>query len=69
MTADIPATANLWVHLFKWLVHDNNSSANKMAATQCFKASRSGEDSLHKFKPSIRMGMKGKLGDFDSGIV
>ncbi len=34
-----------------------------MAATRC------GEDDLLKFKPSIRMGMKGDLSDFESGMV
>lgn len=53
----------------KLLVHNNRSSANKMAATQCFKASRHGENNLHKFNPSVRRGTKGNLSDFDSGIV
>ncbi len=40
-----------------------------MAATQCIKASRCGEDDLLKFKPSIRMGKKGYLSDFKHGMV
>ncbi len=39
-----------------------------MAATQCIYASRCGEEDL-KFKPSIRMGKKGILSDFESGMV
>ncbi len=37
-----------------------------MAATQCIYASRCGEDDLLKFKPSIRMGKKGDLSDFET---
>ncbi len=40
-----------------------------MAATQCIKASRCGEDNVLKFKPSIRMGKKGDLSDFERGMV
>ncbi len=40
-----------------------------MAATQCIYASRCGEDDLLKFKPSIRMGKKGDLSDFERGRV
>ncbi len=40
-----------------------------MAATQCIQASRCGEDDLLKFKPSIRMGKKGDLSDFERGMV
>ncbi len=40
-----------------------------MASTQCFKASRCGKDDLLKFKPSIRMGKKGDLSDFEHGMV
>ncbi len=40
-----------------------------MAATQCIYASRCGEDDLLKFKPSIRMGKKGDLSDFERGMV
>ncbi len=40
-----------------------------MAATQCIYASRCGEDDLLKFKPSIRMGKKGDLSDFECGMV
>ncbi len=40
-----------------------------MAATQCIWASRCGEDNLLKFKPSIRMGKKGDLSDFERGMV
>ncbi len=40
-----------------------------MAATQCIKASRRGEDDLLKFKPSIRMGKKWDLSDFKHGRV
>ncbi len=40
-----------------------------MAATQCIYASRCGEEDLLKFKPSIRMGKKGDLSDFESGMV
>ncbi len=40
-----------------------------MAATQCIWASRCGEDDLLKFKPSIRMGKKGNLSDFERGMV
>ncbi len=36
-----------------------------MAATQ----SRCDEDDLLKFKPSIRMGKKGDLSDFERGMV
>ena len=36
-----------------------------MAATQCIKACRPGQDNLFKFKPSNRMGKKGGLSDFD----
>ncbi len=32
-------------------------------------ASRCGEDDLQKFKPSIRMGKKGDLSDFERGMV
>ncbi len=47
----------------------NCKSANHMAATQCSWASRCGEDDLLKFKPSIRMGKKGDLSDFECGMV
>ncbi len=40
-----------------------------MASTQCIYASRCGEDHLLKFKPSIRMGKKGDLSDFERGMV
>ncbi len=40
-----------------------------MAATRCIKASRCGEDDLLKFKPSIRMGKKRDLSDFELGMV
>ncbi len=40
-----------------------------MAVAQCILASRCGEDDLLKFKPSIRMGKKGDLGDFEPGMV
>ena len=40
-----------------------------MAATQCITSSRRGEDDLLKFKPSIRMGKKGDLSDFERGMV
>ncbi len=40
-----------------------------MAAMQCIYASRCGEDDLLKFKPSIRMGKKGDLSDFERGLV
>ncbi len=40
-----------------------------MAATQCIQASRCGEDDLLKFNPSIRMGKKGDLSDFERGMV
>ncbi len=40
-----------------------------MAATQCILASRCGEDDLLKFKPSITMGKKGDLRDFECGMV
>ncbi len=40
-----------------------------MAATQCIEASRCGKDHLLKFKPSIRMGKKGDLSDFERGMV
>ncbi len=40
-----------------------------MAAIQCIKASRCGEDDLLKFKPSVRMGKKGDLSDFERGMV
>ncbi len=39
-----------------------------MAATQRICASRCGEEDL-KFKPSIRMGTKGDLSDFERGMV
>ncbi len=39
-----------------------------MAATQCIYASRCGEDDLLKFKPSIRMGKKGDLSDFERAM-
>ncbi len=34
-----------------------------------FRLSRCGEDDLLKFKPSIRMGKKGDLSDFERGMV
>ncbi len=40
-----------------------------MAATQCIQISRFSEDDLLKFKPSIRMGKKGDLSDFERGMV
>ncbi len=40
-----------------------------MAATQCILASRCGEDDLLKFKPSIRMGKKEDLSDFERVMV
>ncbi len=40
-----------------------------MAATQCMWASRCDEDDFLKFKPSIRMGKKGDLSDFERGMV
>jgi len=40
-----------------------------MAATQCISAYRCGKDDLLKFKPSIRMGKKGDLSDFEHGMV
>ncbi len=40
-----------------------------MAATQSIYSSRCGEDDLLKFKPSIRMGKKGDLRDFERGMV
>ncbi len=40
-----------------------------MAVTQCISASRCGEDNLLKFKPSIKMGKKGDLSDFERGTV
>ncbi len=40
-----------------------------MAATRCIWASRCGEDDVLKFKPSIRMGKKGDLSDFERGMV
>ncbi len=40
-----------------------------MAANQCIKASICGEDGLLKFKPSIRMGKKIDLIDFERGMV
>ncbi len=40
-----------------------------MAATKCIYASRCGEDDSLKFKPSIRMGNKGDLSDFERGMV
>ncbi len=39
-----------------------------MAATHCILASRCGEDDLLKFKPSVRMGKKGDLSDFERGM-
>ncbi len=39
-----------------------------MAATQC-KHLVCGEDDLQKFKPSIRMGKKEDLNDFERGMV
>ncbi len=39
-----------------------------MAATQCILASRCAEDDLLKLKPSIRMGEKGDLSDFERGM-
>ncbi len=39
-----------------------------MAATQCILASRCAEDDLLKLKPSIRMGKKGDLSDFERGM-
>ncbi len=50
------------VQLFGW-------SANNVAATQCISAHRHGQDDLLKFKPSIRMGKKGDLSDFECGMV
>ncbi len=40
-----------------------------MAATQYIYASRCGEDDLLKFKPSIRIGKKGDLSDFECGMI
>ncbi len=40
-----------------------------MAATQWIKASRCGEDDFLKFKPSIRMGKKRDLSDFERGLL
>ncbi len=40
-----------------------------MAETQCIQASRCGEDDLLKFKPSIRMGKKRDLSDFEREMV
>ena len=40
-----------------------------MTATQCIWACRGGQDNLLKFKPSIRMGKKGDLSDFECGVV
>ncbi len=40
-----------------------------MAVAQCILASRCGEDDFLKFKPSIRMGKKGVLSDFERGMV
>ncbi len=40
-----------------------------MAATQCILVSRCGENDLLKFKPSIRMGKKEDLSDFERGMV
>ncbi len=39
------------------------------AATQCIWESRCGEDDFLQFKPSIRMGKKGDLSDFELGMV
>ncbi len=40
-----------------------------MAATQCIYESRCGEDDFLKFQPSIRMGKKRDLSDFERGMV
>lgn len=40
-----------------------------MAATQCIKACRHGQEDLLKFKPSIRMGKNDDLSDFERGMV
>ncbi len=40
-----------------------------MPATHCILASRCGEDGLLKFIPSIRVGKKGDLSDFERGMV
>ena len=40
-----------------------------MAAAQCITSSRRGEDDSLKFKPSIRMGKKRDLSDFERGMV
>lgn len=40
-----------------------------MSPTQCIYACTCCEDDLLKFKPSIKMGKKGGLGDFECGMV
>ncbi len=50
-------------------VYANIRSANHMAATQCIQACRHSQDDLLKFKPSIRMGKKDYLSDFERGMV
>jgi len=55
-----------WVHLLNCLV---TQIANQPITWQQLNASRCGEDDLLKFKPSIRMGKKGDLSDFECGMV
>ncbi len=43
--------------------------ANQPITWQQLNATRCGEDDLLKFKPSIRMGKKGDLSDFECGMV
>ncbi len=50
-------------------MHKLPISHNHMAATQCIYASRCGKDDLLKFKPSMRMGKKRDLSDFERGMV
>ncbi len=54
------------MHLFNCLV---TQIANQPITWQQLNASRCGEDDLLKFKPSIRMGKKGDLSDFERGMV
>ncbi len=61
-----PSLLQQFRYLFNCLV---TQIANQPITWQQLDAFRCGEEGLLKFKPSIRMGKKGDLSDFERGMV
>ena len=51
------------------LVNASTLPANRMAATQCIKVGRHGQEVQLLFRPNIRMKKKWNLSDFDRGLI